>query len=191
MNNQQRNDPVALALKLFLKILMGILFAFVLNLFFVSAIENKKTVMLVIMQIVELLICGGLVYGNMWNAGNRDLNKVRFNREKRDFFKGLKIGLIATIPNFVVFVLVIIAKLAGWTNWVFAIYKLMGAYYVPIVYKYVLTDNILSEISMLRIVLSGCLMLFVPLVATGAYMLGISDYSLLEHTLYKKQELNR
>ena len=191
MKNQQRNDPIALAPKLFLKILISILFAFVLNLFFVSAIENDKTVMLVIMQIFELIICGGLVYGYMWNVGNRDLNKVNFNREKRDFFKGMRVGLIATVPNFVMVILVIVAKIAGWSNWIFAIYKLMGAYYVPIVYKYILTDNILSQVSMWRIILSGLLMLFVPIVSTGAYMLGISDYSLLEHTLYKKQELNR
>ncbi|MBQ6570681.1 MAG: hypothetical protein IJL87_10590 [Clostridia bacterium] len=188
---KKKNDPLSLALELLLKMLMGLLFCFVLNMFFNSTFEKGKTFGLVILQIVELLIYGGLVYGYMWKVGSRDINKVNFNRMKKDNLRGLKIALIAMIPNVISYLILIIGKIAGWSNGVAVVYRALGICYVPVIFRYILTTPLLSEISLTRVILSGVTLLFVPAVAEGAYLLGLNGYSLSERLVYKTKQDNK
>ena len=65
---------------------------------------------LAVSQIFCILILFSFIYPNIWHIGTTDSNLVKFKHKAEDKLKGLKIGLIAVVPEYLFLLFVIIAK---------------------------------------------------------------------------------
>lgn len=95
-----RNETWRLAWQTFLNIVIGTVISIIivisLSSLMVSNIWGKLLV-----EFICLAITLPLLYGYMWNQGDRDANFVQFGRMQPDLWKGLKAGLLGVIPTVV------------------------------------------------------------------------------------------
>jgi len=190
MNKHINKTPKELALAVWGQILMGILFCFVINITFSEYMNSDNYLLLSVMQLAELFIYGGLIYRFFWKIGNGDLNKVNFGKQKRDYFKGLKASMLASIPHFLCYILLIISKVTEFSNAVLVVYKILGTPFVPIIFRFTLSTGMISSVPLWGVIVSGLTILLMPIVATAAYMLGMYDYSIMENLIYKNLKSN-
>ncbi|MBQ2781199.1 MAG: hypothetical protein IJF42_06545 [Clostridia bacterium] len=129
-----------------------------------------------------LLVC--MCYSDMWTLGDKDNNNVNLGRMAEDKLYGLKVGLLASVPSFITFVLLVISKCGGLTDKFIVWYRLLN---MPSIMPLMLiTDsaNETSAISAWLLIPIFALLLIVPAFCALGYFLGYKEYSLSEHFLY-------
>lgn len=143
----------------------------------------------VVTLIFQLLLFANILYSCAWQYGNKDLNAVKFNRMPEDKLRGLKIGLIASIPAFASFVLLVAEKLFGFWSGYTALYRLGHLGFYPAVIWSLGTDLsvTVAGIGWGGVLLAGLPILVLPLVAFIGYRIGYADILLAEKLVYKSQ----
>ena len=123
------------------------------------------------------------IYNQLWQLGSRESNLVKFKSIKKDKLKGLKIGLIASIPSYIFFVFAIIN---GKVN--VALFAFLNAYLydlISIIRGSVVTFGALA---FWQVLLLGVILLIFPATAWGSYLLGYNQFSISEKIVYKKNK---
>lgn len=131
-----------------------------------------------------------LNYNRIWTLGTNDNNKVKFGRVKEDKLKGLKIGLIASIPSFLLFVLAVLSRFGVLPQILFSIYKLANFHLFSInniIFGSEVTIT-LAQIPLWRFGVAFLPLLILPAISTVAYVLGYKDISLKEKLIYKDKK---
>lgn len=149
--------------------------------------KKGNTLFLCVTQVFCTLLTIVFVYSPLWDIGCKDSNLVKFKHKKEDIFKGLKIGITATIPSLIIFIAFIIGTLNS-SKMPSAIYKFINCYnysFIDIIFK---NTKTIGEISALQFFLLFLLLLLIPLIAFIAYLLGYKDISLGEKFIYKKKK---
>lgn len=144
-----------------------------------------KTAMDIVSQVFMLFLLGMLVYAVTWQQGDKDRNTEDFGRMQRDKLRGLKIGLLASIPSGVMVLLLFISRLTGLLpNYIF-FYRLGMLAYAPI-------NNALSSgtawtanVTWWLLPVAVLCLTVIPLVTHFGYQLGYHHYSINEHLIYK------
>ncbi len=155
---------------------------------------SKKKVMtnggniafLVITQIFCILLSISFVYPNLWSLGAKDSNLVRFKHKKEDILKGLKIGVVGSIPALLMWVGLIVCKFAA-KSLPTALYKFLNCNNFSFIYA-ICRDETVGELSFLQLALLLLPLTIIPATAFGAYLLGYKDISLGERFIYKKNK---
>lgn len=92
-----KNETWRLALQTFFNLLISTIICIVVVLalsYLMESLWGK-----IVVEAVCLLITLPILYSYMWGQGDRDANFVQFGRMKKDVWKGLRAGLIGTIPT--------------------------------------------------------------------------------------------
>ena len=114
---------------------------------------------------------------------------VAFGRSRRDRFKGLKIGFLASIPTFIIFVVFAILAAVGKTSSTDA-YIIFNAHLFSLL-RIVFSDkNDFCLLNVLQYVLIGIMAFFLPAVAQISYELGFRNISVSQKIMYKRGEIN-
>jgi hypothetical protein len=131
-----------------------------------------------------------LNYNRIWTLGTNDNNKVKFGRAKEDKLKGLKIGLICSIPSFLLFVLAVLSRFGILPQALFSIYKLANFHLFGINNIIFGTDVTiaLSQIPVWRFAVAFLPLLILPAICMVAYVLGYKDISLKDKLIYKDKK---
>ena len=137
-------------------------------------------------QTFTLLLTIGFIYPKLWQLGAKDSNLVKFKHRVSDPLRGLKIGLTAQIPA----LLLLISFFIFMRNVPLKLYALLNSSF------YALIDMIggtksFGQIGVFQAVALFLLLLIVPAVSAGAYLLGLKDISLSERFIYSKNKNNR
>ena len=145
-----------------------------------------KTVFLVVTQIINIFIVISFSSSNIYKRGFKDSNLVRAGHLKADVLKGFKIGLVANVPFFLLFALMIAAALglapAFRTVW----YALLNSHYYSLILFIAGGADVVSKLGVLRLVLLFLLQLTVPVISGVAYIMGFKEISLSDKLVYKK-----
>lgn len=144
-----------------------------------------KTAMDIVSQAFMLLLLAMLVYTVTWQQGDKDRNTEDFGRMQRDKWRGLKIGLLASIPSGVMVLLLFVSRLFGlMPNYIF-VYRLGMLAYAPI--NNVLSSGTAWTANVTWWLLPVALLCWtvIPLVTHIGYQLGHRQYSIGEHFIYK------
>ncbi len=148
-----------------------------------STLSGKgETVFLVVSQIFCVLILISFVYPGMWQLGTKDSNLVKFKHKKEDRLKGLKIGLAAVTPIYVILLLTLISP-----SFPTVLYKLLNAGLYSLTELITSSAKTVSELSVGRYLLLLVLPLLIPAISCAAYLLGFNNYSVSERLIYKKK----
>lgn len=140
----------------------------------------------VISQVCMLLLFIGLVYSSTWHMGDRDRNRVGFGRMERDNLRGLKAGLLASIPACLAYLGLFVCKLSGvWPGYA-QTYRYVNIVFLPIYNAIVPTSvRTMEAFGWGQIALLVLPLLVLPLFAYIGYALGYKQLSIAEKLIYK------
>ena len=140
----------------------------------------------VVVQIMMLLIVGAFPYGMLWSLGDRDSNGVRFHHKKYQPLRGLIIGSIANIPYFLLYILLFLSKAGVITPGYLGIFRLVHLPFLPYINMVLNSSLTLTpEASVWQLIGILPVVLVIPVVCCGAYILGFKQISLHERATYK------
>ncbi len=150
--------------------------------------DTGNVVFLIVSQIFCTLLTIAFIYPNLWQLGAKDSNLVKFKHKESDPLKGLKIGLVGTIPSFLVFVGFVVCRFV-YAKLPVAIYRFLNCTNYSFVYLIGGEGSnpqvTVGEVAIWRFVLLFLLLLIIPAIAFAAYLLGFKDISLGERFIYK------
>jgi|GEM_PF-2625145 len=135
-------------------------------------------------QVINLIIVISLSYVPMWNEANNDVNKINYERMRRDDFLGLKYGIIAAIPGIAVYLMLLLSVFGITGEGYFSLYRFLNPIFLPLNISIMSPNLTMNEIGILPVLYAGFEMLL-PIVICGfAYALGLRRYSLSERFIY-------
>lgn len=143
----------------------------------------------IVALVFQTCIFVALIYGDIWLKGDRDRNAVNFGHMEENKWRGLQAGLLAAIPSFLSFVLLVADKLVNFWGAYAMIYRLGQISFYPVM-VWTMGVNVsvtTAGMSWGSILLSGIPVLALPLVTTVAYALGYAQIALGERLVYKKK----
>lgn len=149
--------------------------------------KSGKTCFLIVSQVFCFLLLCGFIYPEIWHNGTTNSNLVRFKHKKEDKFKGFKIGALAAIPNYLVLIFLVTAKLGALPNFPMALYKFLNSSVYSFIELILGGAVTVSELSVLRFMLLFLLPLIIPVIAGVSYILGYNNISVGEKLVYKKK----
>ena len=114
----------------------------------------------------------------------------RIGQVKLDKLKGFKVGLIANIPFFALFVFFVACGLGLSPNLRVTLYGYLNCFIQPLIYLISGCSNeiTVSQLNALQYVLLFLVQFIVPIVCGVAYMIGFKEINLSEKIMYQKKE---
>ena len=146
-------------------------------------------VFLIVTQLFSTLLTISFVYPNLWQLGTNDSNLVRFKHKTKDIFKGLKIGIVGTIPSFLLYAAFFVCRFVK-PSVPIAIYKFLNSHNYSFIHaicgETAGSVTTVGDVAVWRLLLLILPVLIIPETAFVAYYLGFKDISLGEKFIYKK-----
>ena len=139
-----------------------------------------------IAQVFGIAILAAFIYPKMWDKGNSDYNMVKFQHSNEDTMKGLKIGLVASVPGFLLFLLVLFTKNTLVKAIPIAFYQIAQSPCFPLLDLIAGDADKFGELSYTRLIFFIVPVLLVPLISMLGYYLGYKGFSFSEKFTYKK-----
>ena len=148
--------------------------------------KTGNAVFLVVSAILCTLLLVSFIYPKFCQMGTKDSNLVHFRHKEEDKLKGLKCGLLAMIPGFII--LIVFAFILPETKTAF--YKFLNCGVYTFVELIVGSDQTTTfkDISLLQFLGLVILKAIVPIIAYAAYLLGYKNISLGEKFIYKNNK---
>ncbi len=149
-----------------------------------------NTAMGILSSIFTLLIFGIFPYNMLWNKGSHDENYVHMGRMESDAYFGLIVGLAASVPSAVLYVLLLLGKLEIVNGAIINWYRLLNPAFIPYIDAVKHGVDNAAMLSVGSLLALGVIILFVPIICAIGYALGYHQISLRERLVYRKKEKN-
>ncbi len=128
----------------------------------------------VVSQLLMFSVLLGLVGYYMWADGDRDRNLVRHHERRETPLRGLWVGLIASVPALVTYVLLLLgaANLFA-ADSIFGVYKLLNQPFLPLI-EWIVPSTVFyaTQLTAWPLIALFLLQLVVPAVCAVMYQLG-------------------
>lgn len=154
-----------------------------------SVLEGtSRTVFLSVTQILNLILVISFASSSVYKQGFKDANLVRTGHINADSLKGFKTGLIANIPFFTLFVLLVILYLGIAPKFLMTWYGYLNSHLYSLIFLISGCSNgvTVSELSVLQFVLLFLSQFIVPAISGVAYILGFKEINFTDKLVYKK-----
>lgn len=156
-----------------------------------SKLSHRANVtMVVITQIVCLFSTGCFVFDILNKRGYKDGTLVRSGSRKPDKFKGLKIGLIASVPALITYLLFIIFSASN-KGVALELYMIFNACFWSTLELLFTSSNTASDITVWQFIVMFLLQMVIPALSQLFYYLGYKDYEFLGKIVYKSKKKGR
>lgn len=149
--------------------------------------KGGKTCFLIVSEVFCFLLLCGFIYPELWQRGTKDSNLVKFKHKNEDKLKGFKIGAVATVPNYLFLVFLVIAKLGVLPSFPVALYKCLNSSVYSFIQVITGSAVAVSDLTAWRLALLFILPLLIPAVSGISYILGYKNISVGEKLVYKKK----
>ena len=134
----------------------------------------------ILSQLFLLMLLIVMPYSILWERGDKDCNSVHFGHMQEDKLRGLKVGLMASIPSILAYLILVLSKLGLISSSYVFIYRFLNLAFIPVYNGLVGTAGI-SWGGMAVLLLTVAV---VPLTGYIAYWLGYRQISLSEKIIY-------
>lgn len=148
--------------------------------------DRMQNISLILAQIFSFVMMTGILCGTVWEMGNKDISAVKQGRLSENKLRGLFIGLIATIPSIIVFVLLALSRAKILNPNFLDTYRLLNSqfhYVITLIYS---DASNAAQLSFGKMALLGTLHLYLPLISFISYYFGYKDFNLIEAITFKK-----
>lgn len=157
-----------------------------------SVLEGTgKAVFLGITQVLNLVVVISFASSSVYKQGFKDANLVKCGHLKSDVAKGFKIGAVANIPFFALFVLLIVLAVGVAPNFRMTWYGYLNSHFYSLIFWISGCSNAItaSAIGITEYVLLFLVQLIVPVISGVAYIFGFKEINLSDKALYKKGDI--
>lgn len=145
-------------------------------------------VMLILSQICTLGTLFMLIYGKVYYMGDKDYNKVSFNRIEYDRFKGLKIGIVPAVFCFMIYLLLVLSKLGVLGDIALVVYRFAN-YHLFAYNQLIFGDtSVATELGWGSVIAAALSVVIVPLLSQLCYALGYKRIDVFEKMVFKKKK---
>ena len=142
----------------------------------------------IVAQFVGLGIIIVLPYLTVWKWGDSDCNKIAYGRIKSDKLLGFKVGFAAYSPYLLASVLFIISKFGIISDSMLSWYRFISTPFLPLNQSLMPTTLMLSEQSIVSVIVSALIPVTVPISVGLAYYLGLNRISFSETFGFAKHD---
>ena len=177
------------SLKLFLYLIFSWFASFMVTISFGVIIRNVNWAFYTVSQLFSFIILVVLIWQNFYIIGFRDSNMVRTGHQTEDLYKGFKAGAIAQIPWLVLLIVAVIVNMR------FSIYRIINSTYWTFLTAICgafdnkeIANLGMRDISLLSLIGTALLLLIVPAISGGVYILGYKGIDLFSKFVYKKRK---
>lgn len=147
-----------------------------------------KATFLGITQALSIILLVAFSSGSVYKHGFKDANLVKTGHLKKDTTRGFKIGAVANIPFFMLFVLMVFLTVLT-PNFRTVWYAFLNSQFYPVILWIAGESDVISKLSVLQFVWLFALQLAVPVFSGVAYILGYKEINLTDKLVYKKGEI--
>ena len=150
--------------------------------------DRMQNISLILAQIFAFVMMTGILCGTVWEMGNKDISAVKQGRTTENILRGLFIGIIATVPSLVVFVLLVLSSVKVFNPAFLDTYRLLNSqfhYIITLIYSSAATA---AQLSIGKLLLLLALHLYLPIISFISYYFGYKDKNLIEFITFKKKE---
>lgn len=147
----------------------------------------------IIALIIQCFLFGTIVCSESWRHGDKDGAQDMFKKRSGDPHFGLKVALIATIPSWIAYFLLIADKLFGLWEPYLSVYRLLnGALYPLMVWTLGFNwQRPLIEVPWVGVILSALPIVVVLVLAWISYYLGYKQVPLMKKLMYTNKRGRR
>ena len=178
------------SLKLFFSLIFSCVASFIIAISFAVILSSVSIwVFYALTQLFNLIILVTVIWQRVYDLGFRDSNMVRTGHMAEDLYKGFKIGAIAQIPWLLFLIASVIFNLR------FSIYRIFNSAYYWLVTAIAGTFNgkelatiTMGNIGVFKIILFAFVLLIVPAISGGVYILGYKGIDIFSKFVYKKSK---
>ncbi len=149
--------------------------------------ESRQNLSLILAQIFSFVMITGILCGTTWEMGNKDISAVKRGRQTENKLKGLYIGLIATIPSIIVYLLLVLSHTGVLRPMFLDTYRLLNSHFHYIITLIYSGAEDAVQLSLNRVLLCGVLHLYLPVLSFISYYLGYKDFNVVEKITFKKK----
>ena len=144
-----------------------------------------KLVFDIIAQVLMLILLVSLPYSKLWMQGDKDSNLVQFGHMAEDKLRGLKVGLMAGIPSFILYLILLLSKLGlVFPKFIFT-YRLFNFCFMPVFNGVIgTTVKTTPDVSWLSMLVLLVTVVIIPFVCWLAYLLGYKHIAVSEKLVY-------
>ena len=127
------------------------------------------------------------MYGSVWKIGNRDINRVEIGQQTENRWRGAVIGLLATIPSFLLYLCLLFSKIGICRPGFLSVYRAFNAPFWAIIHWIYGSAVLATDLSVGQMIGLFFPVLFLPVICTIAYAVGYADVRISEKFIYKKK----
>lgn len=172
---------------LFLRHIGGVILCCI---FFIPASGSlTDTIGQIIWSVVFLIAYSIPQYVAFWSIGNKDLNAYRFGHIKKDAFKGFKIGLIISIPSFIMAILFILSKFSLFYNFTIP-FKFLNAEILPLI-NLIQRSMYMPDFTVPQVLGVAALTLIPSILCGIFYQIGFRDFTPSQWIIYKNEKAKK
>ena len=150
--------------------------------------KTNDIIISVVAQCFSLGIFIAFIYPNLWDMGFKDNNLVNTGHMKKDILKGLKIGSVAALPAFLLYLFLMITKSGLSADVPISLYRLMNSAFYPLIGIIANGSVVFKDLNVLRSLIMVIPILLIPLTAFISYYLGYKGVAIGEKLTYKKDK---
>lgn len=143
-----------------------------------------RVVFLVVAQAACFITLVGFIHTPIFKCGTSDSNAVAFGRRKYDRLKGIKIGLLAAVPSFVIYIIFVVLSLCGKTASADA-YTVFNAHLFSLLKTIYWGKNDFCDFGAVQYIITALTTLIMPAAVAVSYQLGFKNISLAQKIIYK------
>ena len=140
-----------------------------------------------VLTLLSLVLLVAFVYHKLYTVGNKDFNAVKCGHKDEDKFRGLKIGIMAMLPDIILFLVMVVLRFVKPSTTV-GYYKAVNAIFFKIL-NLCMGSKTLGDVSFSGFAVMFLILLVVPAVAHFSYTLGYKDIKIYDKITYKKGEI--
>ncbi len=171
---------------LFAKLLVAKIFGFILSCTILLAFSGM--VGSLITQLCSAMLVIVLLFTTAWEAGSKYANMLLIQSKKADPFLGLKAGLLASLPDIIMAVCLVLTKFGVVNSYFTVIFGLFNNNFLPF-HQAVLPQTLtVAENPLYGFILSALTVLIAPICAGFGYRLGLLQITLSDTLLYTTPE---
>ena len=175
--------------KLFLYLIFSWFASFMVTVSFGVIVSKVNWAFYLLSQLFSLIILIVLLWQCLYIVGFRDSNMVRTGHQTEDLYKGFKVGAIAQAPFIVFFIVSIIINLK------FSYFRIINSAYWTFLtavcgaFDTEKAANMgMREVGVLGIIGTVLILLIVPALTGGIYIMGYKGIDLFSKFVYKKRK---
>jgi len=154
-----------------------------------SQLEGKSYITYsIISEFISISILAIFIHNELFDIGNKDRNAVNFKHKKEDKLKGLKIGLIASIPSFVTYIALLAVRIIKLENIPVSYFSVLNMPVYQILKAIYGNTILINDLSFVKLILMVLPLFIIPLVSYISYTFGYKDIFLLQKIVYKDKK---